>query len=247
MKVLRSLDDLARHFQGCGSPPRYLADTGFLYALAYDDDRLFNQANDVLDFLHEQGASLYVNVISRMEFIDLIFRKQVTQGCIQLFGVLKRESQREPIYGLLKDIRDKDTAARRQNHSFKIDERRLKKLRQNVEQAYGVDDWRDFCKKFVGSMLVNEWTLLEEDLGLNFVEVMEDGVSDLFHSPLRWNDLVQLMGDQGLRGADAMIVNLFSKSKFPVLITSDSDFESCLSDPLVSSSSEKAIFLLAYG
>lgn len=245
MKVLRSLEDLARHFDGLGEQPQCLADTGFLYALAYDDDRLFGQANDLLDLLSDRGASLYANVISRMEFVDLIFRKQVTQGCIQLFSTLKRESQGEPIFNLLKDLRDQDTAARRQRQSYKIDERRLKKLRQNVDQAYGIDDWKDFCKKFVGSMLVNEWTMIEEDLGLNFVEIMEGNVSELFESPLHWADMVQLMGGHGLRGPDAMIVNLFSKSKLPVLITTDGDFESCFSDPVVSEPSNKVIFLLA--
>lgn len=245
MKVLRSLEDLSRHFDDLGERPKCLADTGFLYALAYDDDRFFNQANDLLDLLSDRRASLYANVISRMEFVDLIFRKQVTQGCIQLFSTLKREPQNEPIFNLLKDIRDQDTAARRQNQSYKIDERRLKKLRQNVGQAYGVGDWKEFCKKFVGSMLVNEWTMIEEDLGLNFIEILEGNLSDLFDLPLRWTDMVQLMGDRGLRGPDAMIENLFSKSKLPVLITTDSDFESCLSVPLLPGSPDKAIFLLA--
>lgn len=33
------------------------------------------------------------------------------------------------------------------------------------------------------------------------------------------------MATHGQRGPDAMIVNLFDKSKFPLLITSDSDLE----------------------
>jgi len=97
-------------------------------------------------------------------------------------------------------------------------------------------------QKYVGSLLVNEWNLLEEDLGLNFVEIMEGDVSELFESPLRWADMVRLMGEQGLRGPDVMIANLFSRSKFQILITTDGDFESCLSTPLIGS--DKAILLL---
>ncbi len=244
MKVLRNLDDLSLHIKKFGEHRTCFADTGFLYAIAYDDDRYFNQANDAFDVLATEGVSIYANVISRMEFADLVFRKQVTQGCIQLFGSLKQEAHGKPIFSLLKDIRDKDTAAKRQQQSYKIDERRIKKLRQDVEQAYGITDWKDFCKKFVGTIFVNEWKLLEEELGLNFVEVMEGESSELFQSPLRWSDMVQLMGEHGLRGPDAMIANLFSKSKFPLLMTTDSDFESCLSDPLVSAAADKAIFLL---
>ncbi|MBX3018753.1 MAG: hypothetical protein KF767_12745 [Bdellovibrionaceae bacterium] len=244
MKIMKSLEDLSRHFDELGEQPKCLADTGFLYALAYDDDRLFNQANDLLDLLSDHDVSLYANVISRMEFVDLIFRKQVTQGCIRLFGTLKKESRDPSIFNLLKDIRDQDTAARRQQQSYKIDERRLKKLRKHLDQAYDIEDWKEFCKKFVGSMLVNEWTMIEEDLGLNFIETMEGRISDLFDTPLRWTDMVNLMGEHGLRGPDAMIVNLFSKSKFPIFITTDSDFESCFSDQRVSAASDKVIYLL---
>ncbi len=243
MTIIRNLKDLSLYFQKSDCQPGCFADTGFLYAVAYDDDRLFNKANDVLDLFSEHKVSIYANVISRMEFVDLIFRKQVTIGCIQLLDKLKREIHAQPIYNLLKDIRDKDTAARRQSQSYKIDERRLKKLRETVEQAYGIIDWKDFCKKYVGSMLVEEWTLLENEFGLNFVEVLEDAKSDLMNEPLTWKDMVQVMGEHGLRGPDAMIVNLFSKSKFPLLITSDGDFETCFTDPL-QTQSEKTIFIL---
>lgn len=86
--------------------------------------------------------------------------------------------------------------------------------------------------------------MLEEELALNFVEVMEGAESELFHSPLRWADMVALMGAHGLRGPDAMIANLFRKSKFSVLITTDGDFESFLPS-LPASAGNQAIFLLS--
>lgn len=93
-------------------------------------------------------------------------------------------------------------------------------------------------------MLLNEWILIEQEMGLNFIEVMEGRTSEEITSPLRWKDMVELMGDYGLRGPDAMILNLFAKSKFQVLITADSDFASCLSDPALSLGVNKAIFYL---
>lgn len=54
--------------------------------------------------------------------------------------------------------------------------------------------------------------------------------------------MVQLMGEQGLRGPDAMTLNLFSKGNFPLFITSDGDFEACLSE--IFDSTDKAIYLL---
>jgi len=168
----------------------------------------------------------------------------MTPSCSSASPLLSHRTETfgKEIFKVLKDIRDKDTAARRQGQSYKIDERRLKTLRQNVAQAYGIADWHSFCHEYVGELLENEWAVLEDELRLNFVEILEDGESDLFHSPLRWKDMVALMGAQGLRGPDAMIVNLFAKSKFSVLITIDSDFESCV--PASLAAGEQAVFLL---
>lgn len=243
MQILTSLEELSGFIQDLDEQPLCLTDTGFLYALAYDDDRLFDKATDVFELFSDHKVEIYANVISRIEFVDLIFRKQVTQGCIELFNTIKHGIRNEPIFNLLKDIRDKDTAARRQNHSYKIDERRLKKLREVIGR-HGVDEWQAFCKKYVGSMLVSEWMVTEKELGLNFIEVMEGDVSEHFNSPLKWTDMVELMGTHGLRGPDAMILNLFYMSKFQILITTDGDFETCPSDPWVFSETDKAIFHL---
>jgi predicted nucleic acid-binding protein len=243
MKTLNSREELSGFLQELAEPPLCLADTGFLYALAYDDDRLFKKATDIFELLCEHQIEIYANVVSRMEFVDLIFRKQVTQGCIELFNTIKSSHQNESLLNLLKDIRDKDTAARRQNQSYKIDERRLKKLRETIGR-HGVAEWQLFCKKFVGNMLVSEWTMIEKELGLNFIEIMDGNVSEYFTSPLKWTDMVKLMGGQGLRGPDAMILNLFTRSKIQVLITADSDFQPCFSKPLDIPSEAKAIFCL---
>lgn len=232
MKILRGLDDFQRQFENAGTQAGCLADTGFLYALAYKDDRLFEHANDIHDLLVEYEIPIYSNVISRLELIDLIFRKQVTLGCVKLFDSAIDHAFHKPIYNTLKDIRDKNTAARRNNESYKVDEGRLKKLRKNLVDEYGITDWADFCYKFTDSKLLNEWVSIEQDLGLNFVEIMEGQMSDLFNDQLRWSDMVEIMGKKGLRGPDAMIVNLFDKSRFELLITSDSDFENCFTDPL---------------
>lgn len=161
MTVLRTVSDLKKFLSAADSSQGFLADTGFLYAVAFDDDRLYDSANEVLDLLADQ-----------------------------------------------------------KNSSF-------------CECDY----------RYVDQKLMNEWTMVEEDLGLNFIEIMEGQVSDHFDSPLAWSDMVQVMGERGLRGPDAMIANLFAKSNFPLLITNDSDFEKCFSDTF-DKGDDKAIFLL---
>lgn len=42
--------------------------------------------------------------------------------------------------------------------------------------------------------------------------------------------MIQVMGREGLRGPDAMIVNMFIKSRLPLLITTDGDIVKSLVD-----------------
>lgn len=241
MKVLKEISGLESLLKSTGQVPGCLADTGFLYAWAYDDDRIFNRANDVIDVLADFNVPIYANVISRVEFIDLIFRKQVTIGSIQLYERIDSTTKNKILLNLLKNIRDQDTANRRQHQSFKVDEKRLKALRKEIKNVVGSNGWKQFCNDYVGEMLFNEWSMLEDDLDLRFVEILEGQISELFNEPLLWSDMVRIMGTQGIRSPDAMILNLFEKSKFPLLITSDSDFLTYFDDkPEVS----KSVFLL---
>jgi hypothetical protein len=230
MQVLRTADDLARYLRDKGCKPGCFADTSFLYGIAYDDDRLHGNANVIHDLLSDYSVPIYANVISRMEFVDLILRKQMTNACISLFGKLQRNAGNQELFNLLKNIRDKDTAARGKRESFKINESHFKKLRKFIIDTSSGEDWKTFCGKYVGTTLLSEWKIVEEDLGLNFVEILEGEKSDFFDEPLHWDDMVQIMGKNGMRGPDAMILNLFLKSKFPLLVTGDSDFETDLRD-----------------
>ncbi|OFZ31116.1 MAG: hypothetical protein A2622_00495 [Bdellovibrionales bacterium RIFCSPHIGHO2_01_FULL_40_29] len=96
--------------------------------------------------------------------IDLIFRKQITNGCIQIYNNAKSSFSNTDVFNALKYIRDKDTESKRKNESYKVDERRLKMLRKNIDVACGVKDWREFCSRYVGSILENEWTMLEPQI-----------------------------------------------------------------------------------
>lgn len=243
MKILRDVSDLDQFLKESRCQVGCLADTGFLYGLAYDDDRLFPHSNDIHEALADATIPIYSNVISRLELIDLIFRKQVTSGCLQVFNEMKSSIENAEIFNALKFIRDKDTEAKRKRESYKVDERRLKIVRHNISAVNGINGWRGFCSKYIGTMLENEWSILEQEFGLNFIEILEGQISPLFNSPLLWKDMVGVMSEYGQRGPDAMILNLFLKSKFELLITSDSDFESCFSGSEFSEI-DKAILIL---
>lgn len=244
MQALKNLSQLDSYLnthecKGC------LADTNFLYGLAYQDDRLHEVANAVFDQLVDRNIGLFVNVVGRMEFIDLVFRKQITQGAIELFKELSPETPSKNLFNLLKRIRDDDTSAKRNKQSHKVSEKQLKKLRFELEGATNAFNWKQFCPTYLGENFQNEWAILEEDLGLNFVEILEDQTNSFFEKPLIWSDMVETMALQGLRGPDAMILNFFSASNIPLFITGDSDFANSLPDSLEYSTVKATYFLQA--
>jgi predicted nucleic acid-binding protein len=243
MKILKSLSELNRFLQNVDAEIGCLADTGFLYAQAFDDDRLYDVANDLSDLLGENKIGVFANVVSRMEFIDLIFRKLVSRGAIKVFDDISPKTIHKNLWNSLKYIRDSNTKAKSEGYSYKVNEAQLKKLRSELENPLSPLNWKTFCGTYLDQTLFNEWIVVEQEMGLNFIEIMEGSLTDQFNEPLSWSDMVKVMGKHGLRGPDAMIANLFAKSKFPLLITTDSDFEKCFSDP-IDNIENKAIFLL---
>lgn len=224
MHIIKGATQL-KHYLNNNDCSGCLADTGFLYAASYTDDRVYHQALEAFALLEECDIPIYANVISRMEFVDLIFRKQLTLGALQVFKELKATAEHEDLFNFLKKIRDDNTSHKRNRQSYKIGEKQLKKLRQKLEFTFGSKGWKAFCSKYAGTMLKNEWQIMEEELGLHFIEVLEGQTSDIITEPLKWIDMVQTMGDLGIRGPDAMIINLFTSSNLPLLITADKDFE----------------------
>lgn len=226
MRVLRGLDSLRKFFEI--NRAGVLADTGFLYAAADTDDRLNDQALDVYELLEEFEIPVYVNVISRMEFADLIFRKQLTIGAIETYEKMSG-NEKKSMFNFLKSIRDENTAHLRAGQSYKIAEGKLKKLRSAFEELDAAA-WRIFCEQYAGEKLSNEWRILEEEFGMEFIEVMEGQTSEVIARPLYWRDMIQVMGREGLRGPDAMIANLYLKSSLSLLFTTDGDIINSFGD-----------------
>ncbi len=241
MKIIKSTEEIKKYCSNIKNSECF-ADTGFLYAASFDDDRLHEKAMEIVDLLSENHLPLFANVISRMEFIDLIFRKQVTQGAIQIFNNMKSNTIHKNLYNFLKNIRDLEASYKKDGKSYKLDESRIKKLRRELILLSGPSGWKDFCNEYIGVFLVNEWAILEEEVELNFIEILEGDTDHYIKDPIYWLDMVQLMGAHGMRGPDAMIANLYLKSRFSLLITADGDFEYCFE--AVSNTDDKAVYIL---
>ncbi|PWU13648.1 MAG: hypothetical protein C5B49_14290 [Bdellovibrio sp.] len=242
MRVLKGLGQLKTFLDQVNCSNGCLADTGFLYGMSYKDDRFYPQALEVSMILEENNIPIHTNVVGRLEFVDLIFRKMITRGVAKLYKFMDPHTQNRTLFNLAKNIRDQEVSARRNRRSYKIGEGKLKEIRRELVAVSGEAGWKAFCTTYVGDILGNEWRILEEDFGLFFIEMIEGQTSDLVPRPLLWNEMVGTMGRFGIRGPDAMILNLFMSSSLSLLITSDNDFN--FSEIEDSSLEDKAVLIL---
>jgi hypothetical protein len=118
MLILNTLEELTNYIKRTDVTIGCLADTGFLYGATFDDDQYFEQSLDVIDILTNFKIPIFSNVVSRLEFVDLVFRKQVTRGAIQVFDAMTPNSASKTAFNLLKNIRDQNTSHLNQkNHT----------------------------------------------------------------------------------------------------------------------------------
>ncbi len=224
MRTLKGVEELKQFLNQVDCSDGCLADTGFLYGMAYKDDRVYPQSLEVSLILEEKNIPIHTNIIGRMEFVDLVFRKMITRGAAKLYKSMDPKTDYKSLFNFVKSIRDQEAGQKRKRLSYKIGERQLKDLRKELVKAVGNIGWQSFCSKYAGQILVNEWTILEEDFGLSFIELMEGETSDLVPRPLLWSEMVATMGKLGVRGPDGMILNLFMACTLKLFVTGDQDF-----------------------
>lgn len=224
MQVLKGIEQLNDFLNRVDCSEGCLADSSFLYGMAYKDDRVYPQSLDVSLIFEEKNIPIYTNVVGRMEFIDLVFRKMLTRGVANLYKDTDPTTPHRSLFNRIKRIRDTEVSEKRKRKSYKLGEPGIKDLRAEIVSISGTAGWKSFCARYAGDLLTTEWKYLEEDYGLCFIEVMEGQTSEIVTNPLMWSDMVHTMGTYGVRGPDAMILNLFKSCSLNLLVTGDNDF-----------------------
>lgn len=137
MQLIRGTDELRVFLKRNGNGVGCLADTGFLYAASFMDDRLYEQSLEIFDLLAEHNASIFVNVIARIEFVDLVFRKMLTNAAVEVSRLITKNLNNADLFNFLRNIRDQDVAHRNKKMSYKMSESTLKELRRRLVGAMG--------------------------------------------------------------------------------------------------------------
>lgn len=201
-------------------------DTNVLIAATYDFDEFHEQTNDLLDLIVDNEIPLYCNVNVRAEFLEIQRRIIFTEALLSLEAATKRSNLPADLAKKLASIRANQSKREADGRQpLRLGEKDLKeiKLAMIQEETSKGNLWLSFTKEYVGAGLVNAWSEVEKNLGLNFLSTRsDDSQTELVDQP-RWEDAVDLMTSEGLSSSDAMIVNMFKVSKFEAILSGDSD------------------------
>jgi len=112
-----------------------------------------------------------------------------------------------------------------ENKAFKLQDAEIKKYRKLLSaiQLNGENAWIIFCESYLHPYIEKIWDDTVETLRVKFLGTREMDNQEIFDGHPSWADLVQIIGKSGIGTADAMIINLFQKSKLTLMVTADGD------------------------
>lgn len=199
-------------------------DTSILFAASYPPDEFNTEAEQVFEYLTELEIPVFTNVNVRSEFIDLHRRVMIPDGLGDLYTA-HGKSLDGILYAKLQSINTSLTNARNTGKPFKFDENQIKSWRQTLRsrQLKGKNGWLQFCADFLQNRIEATWDQTCNELGVNFFSLRNTDHSDWLTGELKWEDMASIVGRFGVGSFDAMIINLFLKSKFSLMLTADRD------------------------
>jgi predicted nucleic acid-binding protein len=201
-----------------------MVDTNVLFAASYPPDIFNDWAEEVFDLIHKLEIPIYTNINVRSEFLDLHRRVLIPEGLLTLLhdfnGSLGTEIETQ-----LRLLRARFQKALDEDKAFKLQDSEIKKYRKLLSaiQLNGENAWSVFCETYLHPYIEKIWDDTVAILKIKFLGTREMDNKEIFDGHPSWADLVQIIGKSGIGTADAMIINLFQKSKLTLIVTADGD------------------------
>ena len=192
-------------FQGLRAADRLagktvVADTSYLIAISDPDEKFYQDAMTLHEPASKNSTKFIINVIIRQEFLKQIRKIQYIQAILQL-------SQQSPQL----DSRYKQVLS--QNVDLTA-----KNLKYRYEDIYKDHVQKMDCDILFSALNKNVW---------DEVKTLEAQAGVLYLSrsgSLSWDDLGELMSENGLSPADGMITNFALKAEADAIVTTDCDY-----------------------
>ena len=215
---------ISKVLQGLDKPHGCLLDTNFLIAAIYEVHRFHSEAVSLFDAMAEAGIPLYVSLSARSEFLDLQRRIILTEALMQMAS---EKSKWRISADVLKELRNQrrwiGIQAEKEEMPI-LSESRIKMVKQVFlpRTQSGKSGWLELCQYYLAPLL-STWDQTVTAMGLQYIGARESEEGKLFSSKLRWETMYELSAKTALSSMDAMILNVFNSSVFPLLVTTDYD------------------------
>lgn len=197
-------------------------DTNALFAVATPPDRLNSWAIDVFSTLSKLRVPPYTNLNIRSEFLDLQRRVMIPEGLITFYDEREKDTMSLHLKTQLRSLKTQMEKAAKEERVFKLNDQAIKKYRA-IFDATSANAWELFCRDFLKPHLGDIWDATITELNLQFLGTRAIESREYFERDPSWKDMTDIMGSFAVGSADAMIINFFLCSKFPLIVTGDED------------------------
>jgi hypothetical protein len=203
-----------------------VVDTNALFAGAMPLDRLNEWAERVFRQLHSLQIPIFTNINIRSEFMDLQRRVLVPEGLVTLYDRSDKATMDSALKAQLKSLKTAKDEAAATEKLYKFNDQQMKKYRTLLGASAGptgLNGWDAFCQSYLHPFIMGAWDEAVADLKVQFVGTRAIESREHFHRDPSWNEMTDVIGRFGIGSSDAMIVNFFLCSKFPLIVTGDED------------------------
>jgi hypothetical protein len=217
-----------------------LTDTNFLVALTYEPHAFNEDAEALFGILSDCEVPIYVGLPSRSELLDVQRRIIITEALMGMIAPSSKWRVDKKASALIRTQKVWiDTQASKDNMPI-LNDSRIKDCKEIFlpKDQSGHSGWLAICSHYLAD-LRKTWDTAEKKIGLNYVGVREAEEGKLFSKKLEWENLYKLSSKTCMSSQDAMLLNLFDCSVFPVLISADYD----LAYGLLAEENEKVVLV----
>jgi len=203
-----------------------LVDANLLVAsTSLEPHPFYDDAAFLFEKFSQYEVPLYTTVTVRTEYLDVIRRQIITEKLMEIYADSSRFKLAEAVKKELKTHRTWLDVQAAKNELPILPDQRIKSCKQAFDPRNhsGKLGWMAFCDTFLKGQLIIHWEKLQNELGINYLQLRGSESEKYLLRPIEWEAMYAISEQSGVSSNDAMILNAFATSKFEVLATADYD------------------------
>ena len=212
-------------------------DTNVIIALGRSLEKFHTHILEFFDNqIYSRKIPCFTTVNITSEFLEFHRRLLITKGlqdAINEFSDAKFSNKQKEIirrYSAKLKKRESDKQAGPTFYDTEI--KNIRKIFCNSGKK-GLDFWNSLCDVFLRPRLYEEYNNLKE-LKVKYLSIHEEGQKHFFSHKIEWEGAINICAKSCTGFSDSMILNALQATKFPFVISLDSDIAyAVLSDPFL--------------